>query len=135
MDIAILHSIDFLKINLSPFQVTVWEEETQPCLGCAQLSLAEFDPSSTSVKWYNVLSFHFMENNTGRNTVAGASSSSANAHAQLQEESKSQGGTLKEESSDDSTVISSQTSTLTRNVGPEAMMAHAASTDGGKQVG
>merc|ERR1711935_241242 len=30
-------------------------------------------------------------------------------------------GTLKEESSDDSTIISSQASTLTRNLNPEAM--------------
>merc|ERR1719325_231166 len=34
-------------------------------------------------------------------------------------------GTLKEESSDESTIISSQTSTLTRNIGPEAMLGHA----------
>lgn len=33
-------------------------------------------------------------------------------------------GTLKEESSDESTIISSQTSTLTRNIGPESMMGH-----------
>ena len=39
-------------------------------------------------------------------------------------------GTLKEESSDESTIISSQTSTLTRNMGPEAMMAHADSVEG-----
>ena len=39
----------------------------------------------------------------------------------------SSGATLKaaEESSDESTIISSQTSTLTRNFGPEAMAAHA----------
>ena len=30
-------------------------------------------------------------------------------------------GTLKEESSDESTIISSQTSTLTRNINPDAM--------------
>ena len=33
-------------------------------------------------------------------------------------------GTLKEESSDESTIISSQTSTLTRNIGPESMHHH-----------
>ena len=39
--------------------------------------------------------------------------------------SSSRQGTLKEESSDESTIISSQTSTLTRNMGPESMLAQA----------
>ncbi|CAK1589007.1 unnamed protein product [Parnassius mnemosyne] len=58
------------------------------CLGCAQVSLADFDPDTVSQKWYNVLSFRSMR---------------------------------RDESSDESTVISSQTSTLTRNRGPESM--------------
>lgn len=58
------------------------------CLGCAQVSLADFDPELGSQKWYNVLSFRSMR---------------------------------RDESSDESTVISSQTSTLTRNRGPESM--------------
>ncbi|XP_047515702.1 protein kibra isoform X1 [Pieris napi] len=58
------------------------------CLGCTQVSLADFDPETTSQKWYNVLSFRSMR---------------------------------RDESSDESTVISSQTSTLTRNRGPESM--------------
>merc|ERR1711963_33465 len=41
-------------------------------------------------------------------------------------------GTLKEESSDESTIISSQTSTLTRNIGPESMLTQAEyNVDGG----
>ncbi|XP_075981885.1 WW and C2 domain containing protein kibra isoform X2 [Anticarsia gemmatalis] len=58
------------------------------CLGCAQVSLADFEPDSVSQKWYNILSFRCMR---------------------------------RDESSDESTVISSQTSTLTRNRGPESM--------------
>ncbi|XP_023950176.2 protein kibra isoform X1 [Bicyclus anynana] len=58
------------------------------CLGCTQVSLADFDPENVSQKWYNVLSFRSMR---------------------------------RDESSDESTVISSQTSTLTRNRGPESM--------------
>ncbi|XP_063895414.1 protein kibra isoform X3 [Helicoverpa armigera] len=58
------------------------------CLGCAQVSLADFEPDTVSQKWYNVLSFRCMR---------------------------------RDESSDESTVISSQTSTLTRNRGPESM--------------
>lgn len=52
------------------------------CLGCAQVSLADYEPDTVSQKWYNVLSFRCMR---------------------------------RDESSDESTVISSQTSTLTRN--------------------
>ncbi|CAG9782517.1 unnamed protein product [Diatraea saccharalis] len=59
------------------------------CLGCAQVSLADYDPETVLQKWYNVLSFRCMR---------------------------------RDESSDESTVISSQTSTLTRNRGPECMM-------------
>ncbi|VVC98722.1 unnamed protein product [Leptidea sinapis] len=59
------------------------------CLGCTQVSLADFDPETTLQKWYNVLSFRSMR---------------------------------RDESSDESTVISSQTSTLTRNRGPESML-------------
>ncbi|XP_052749954.1 protein kibra isoform X1 [Galleria mellonella] len=58
------------------------------CLGCAQVSLADFDLDAVSQKWYNLLSFRSMR---------------------------------RDESSDESTVISSQTSTLTRNRGPESM--------------
>lgn len=55
-----------------------------PRQGCAQVSLADFDPDTPSQKWYNILSFRCMR---------------------------------RDESSDESTVISSQTSTLTRNRG------------------
>ncbi|GBP17754.1 Protein kibra [Eumeta japonica] len=66
------------------------------CLGCAQVSLADFDPDAVSQKWYNVLSFRCMR---------------------------------RDESSDESTVISSQTSTLTRNRGPESMLSAECNAD------
>lgn len=44
---------------------------------------------------------------------------------QMMSAHSSKQGTLKEESSDESSIISSQTSTLTRNIGPEAMFAQA----------
>ncbi|CAG9571911.1 unnamed protein product [Danaus chrysippus] len=66
------------------------------CLGCTQVSLADFDPDSVSQKWYNVLSFRSIR---------------------------------RDESSDESTVISSQTSTLTRNRGPESMAAAECNAD------
>ncbi|KOB65871.1 putative WW, C2 and coiled-coil domain containing 1, partial [Operophtera brumata] len=58
-------------------------------LGCAQVSLADFEPDTVTQKWYNVLSFRCMR---------------------------------RDESSDESTVISSQTSTLTRNRGEWEMI-------------
>ncbi len=100
------------RLGSKTLQATIWSAEAssdseESCLGSAQVSLADFDVETVSVKWYNILSFHFMHQPTSTGN--------------------SRQGTLKEESSDDSTVISSQTSTLTRNVGPEAMMAQAAS--------
>ncbi|KAI5639858.1 protein kibra [Phthorimaea operculella] len=69
------------------------------CLGCAQVSLADFDPDVVSQKWYNILSFRCMR---------------------------------RDESSDESTVISSQTSTLTRNRGPESMLSAECNLEGGE---
>ncbi|XP_063832179.1 protein kibra [Ostrinia nubilalis] len=68
------------------------------CLGCAQVSLADYDSETVLQKWYNVLSFRCMR---------------------------------RDESSDESTVISSQTSTLTRNRGPESMMSAECNVDCG----
>lgn len=33
--------------------------------GCAQVSLSSFNPRLTSLHWYNVLSFHFMQLDSG----------------------------------------------------------------------
>ena len=35
--------------------------DPEVCLGSAQVSLADFDVETVSVRWYNVLSFHFMQ--------------------------------------------------------------------------
>lgn len=111
--------------------------------GCAQVSLADFSPESVSVKWYNILSFRFMQppsDLTSTNSDAlpltqlsiGNSDIGKEPHPMVnnRDEGKShdeqesevfvfnkQVASIKEESSDDSTVISSQTSTLTRNQG------------------
>ena len=55
-------------------QVTIWSApaatehyhrghgaDPEVCLGSAQVSLADFDVETVSVRWYNVLSFHFMQ--------------------------------------------------------------------------
>lgn len=109
-------------------QVNVWAVDVnnkEDCLGSAQVSMADFKSSTTSVKWYNVLSFHFMQPevkkpvHTLRTTV-----SHIKQESEISSMTSSRQGTLKEESSDESTIISSQTSTLTRNIGPESMMGH-----------
>lgn len=67
--------------------------------GCAQISLAEFNSEDATMKWYNVLSFTSMQNFESLEAASGC----------------------KEESSDESTIISSQTSTLTREQGHDGI--------------
>ena len=98
--------------------------------------MADFKTSSTSVKWYNVLSFHFMQTEVKKVSPSPKPvGHSVNNHMKQESEistmTNSRQGTLKEESSDESTIISSQTSTLTRNMGPESMMGHCDSPDTG----
>ncbi|KAF5305933.1 hypothetical protein FQR65_LT07544 [Abscondita terminalis] len=91
------------KLYTKTLQVNVWsiaEDQQEKCVGCAQVSLADFNPQSLSQKWYNILSLRLMEPDE-------------NAISKTDGELPRQG--VKEESSDDSTIISSQTSTLTRN--------------------
>ena len=116
------------KLIAKTLQVDIWAIDVnnkEDCLGSAQVSMADFKSSTTSVKWYNVLSFHFMQPEvkkpvqTLRTTV-----SHIKQESEISSMTSSRQGTLKEESSDESTIISSQTSTLTRNIGPESMMGH-----------
>jgi len=116
------------KLIAKTLQVNIWAVDVnnkEDCLGSAQVSMADFKTSTTSVKWYNVLSFHFMQPEvkkpvqTLRTTV-----SHIKQESEISSMMSSRQGTLKEESSDESTIISSQTSTLTRNIGPESMMGH-----------
>ncbi|CAG0920590.1 unnamed protein product [Notodromas monacha] len=141
-------------------QLNVWAlgmSGSEECMGCTQISLADFSLDSPPVaKWYNVLSFKFMqpdpapltsENPAAKTAsseeatqkkirrvaakVASVSSAATQSKQDVDEEDQrlQDSAKLKEESSDESTVISSQTSTLTRNVGPEAMIAAAISVD------
>lgn len=63
--------------------------QKEEIIGTVHISLAEFNADDSTTKWYNVLSSRFMPTFDG-----------------------------KEESSDESTITSSQTSTLTRNQAP-----------------
>ncbi|XP_011503552.1 PREDICTED: protein kibra [Ceratosolen solmsi marchali] len=124
------------KLYTKTLQVNVWctNEESEECLGSAQVSLADFNPETPSVKWYNILSFRFMQHSADSDSRP--SQSLSNSQQQLltrhdkQESdismyrSGSQSSSVqntKEESSDESTIISSQTSTLTRNQGCEEL--------------
>ncbi|CAD1477547.1 unnamed protein product, partial [Heterotrigona itama] len=115
------------KLYTKTLQVNVWctGNESEECLGSAQVSLADFSPESPSVKWYNILSFRFMQPSDSPSTSTSNSNSisisvTRQAKHDKQESDLSMyraGQNTKEESSDESTIISSQTSTLTRNQG------------------
>ncbi|XP_053398838.1 protein KIBRA-like isoform X2 [Mercenaria mercenaria] len=165
-------------------QVNIWclqDNRPDECFGCASVSLADFDPKDViSIRWYNVLSFKFMQPDTNsiqsNTSVPSKKSSSSSADtmgenvtitysqtetvrqtettqfessvssdkvtrlleassARLRDREKESHyrvhpvvSSLKEESSDESTIISSQTSTLTRNQGPDEMSDHADDT-------
>ena len=123
------------KLIAKTLQVNIWTidptNSREECLGSAQVSMADFKTTTTSVKWYNVLSFHFMQAEPAKKpSPSPRRPSHVKQESELSSVTNSRQGTLKEESSDESTIISSQTSTLTRNMGPEAMMTHADGVEG-----
>ncbi|XP_033224229.1 protein kibra [Belonocnema kinseyi] len=114
------------KLYTKTLQVNVWCNggESEECLGSAQVSLADFSPETPSVKWYNILSFRFMQPSTPECASSSISVSPGSKHVKHHKQESDismyrgvQSQNTKEESSDESTIISSQTSTLTRNQG------------------
>lgn len=91
------------KLYTKTLQVNVLNVvgQREEIIGCAQVSLAEFNADDVTQKWYNILSFGTMQNF----------------------EPLEISGACKEESSDESTIISSQTSTLTRDQGQDGISA------------
>nr|SVE73385.1 EOG090X00VK [Daphnia atkinsoni] len=92
------------KLDTKTLQISVYSRSTtsdsqEECLGWAQVSLADFRPDTNSVKWYNILALRCLSSSS--HPLSGAASET--------------GTGLKEESSDESTIVSSQPSTLTRN--------------------
>ncbi|XP_059481986.1 protein kibra [Neocloeon triangulifer] len=112
------------KLCAKTLQVNVWcirQNCQEECVGSAQVSMADYNPEMVSTKWYNVLSFRFMQ--PDQQNVAESSSVSGVHEKQESEISMGRAGApVKEESSDESTIISSQTSTLTRNQGAGGLM-------------
>ncbi len=86
-------------VNYFTIKVSTTNLATIVLQGWAQVSLADFRPDTSSVKWYNILALRCLSSNS--HPLPGSSSET--------------GTGLKEESSDESTIVSSQPSTLTRN--------------------
>lgn len=120
------------KLCTQTVQVHIWCRWTgggEECLGCAHVSLAEFTSATTSVKWYNLLSFRFLRppaEEGGRASPRRRCPHHAqhplvqqSQYASASGKSHQSNQSAKEESSDESTIISSQTSTLTRNQAPD----------------
>ncbi|KAJ8922722.1 hypothetical protein NQ315_007757 [Exocentrus adspersus] len=102
------------KIFTKTLQVNVWsktEDQREKCVGCTQVSLADLNIHSGSQKWYNILC---LQEEVPFSTVHSKQESDLSFRDKCENDIlyKQMG---KEESSDDSTIISSQTSTLTRN--------------------
>ncbi|KAI5738313.1 hypothetical protein M8J77_005331 [Diaphorina citri] len=111
------------KLCSKTLQVNVWTvsscaEKRVDCVGCAQVSLADFTlaESYSSSKWYNILSFKCFQ---AEDPVPSTAPALPSLPPHIT--------TVKEESSDESTIISSQTSTLTRNQGCEGVPCEAVS--------
>ncbi|CAL4125792.1 unnamed protein product, partial [Meganyctiphanes norvegica] len=86
---------------------------TYGCVGYAQISLADHNMDCPQTRWYNILNFaHVRPDSLSKDDFSSKSSTLR---------SSTSATNVKEESSDESTIISSQTSTLTRNLGPEAL--------------
>ncbi|KAL3266677.1 hypothetical protein HHI36_010839 [Cryptolaemus montrouzieri] len=103
------------KINTKTLQVNVWntiDGQQEKCVGCAQVSLADFNPQNVSQRWYNILSLQLFD--PSMKSCHPKQESDVSLGKSEGELNSRQPG-VKEESSDDSTIISSQTSTLTRN--------------------
>lgn len=99
-------SVPVNKIYTKTLQIKVCSrlDEQDKCVGCAQVSLADFDIKSGCHKWYNIL---------WQEEPIQLQQPQQQQHQTTDCDNLKQ--TTKEESSDDSTIISSQTSTLTRN--------------------
>lgn len=108
------------KLSTKTLQITVWmQTELETCVGSAQISLADYDWEVVSCRWYNLLGLQFSVQPPKVLSVTSLHNyDSVDTRMTSLSTSSSQQGTLKEESSDDSTIISSQASTLTRNLNP-----------------
>lgn len=73
------------------------------------MSLADFSPELVSTKWYNILGSEFMQPKPSGSKIIRAITNQKSEVGKVEANE-----TRREESSDESTIISSQASTLTR---------------------
>lgn len=110
--------VPYGKLFTKTLQVNIWSVSSineEECLGSSQISLADFNADTTTVKWYNVLSFRFMQPDPFHDRV----NRICDDRSEIVDGIHPRVMSLKEESSDESTIISSKTSTLTRNQGTD----------------
>ncbi|XP_070137576.1 protein kibra isoform X2 [Drosophila bipectinata] len=100
------------KLLTKSLQVTVvtMTGQKEEIIGTVQISMAEFNPEDSTLKWYNVLSSKFIPTFESLDIPSTSAAAAAAAVAASNNN--------REESSDESTITSSQTSTLTRNQAP-----------------
>ncbi|KFM62896.1 Protein kibra, partial [Stegodyphus mimosarum] len=113
-------SVQLGKLCTKTLQVNIWSYSSsadEECLGSSQVSLADFSPETTITKWYNVLSFRFMQPDPVPDKCPKRKEN--DDRSEVAEHLHTKVFSFKEESSDESTIISSQTSTLTRNQGSD----------------
>ncbi|KAM8706052.1 hypothetical protein ACLKA7_010353 [Drosophila subpalustris] len=111
------------KLLSKSLQVTVvsMTGQKEEIIGTVQISMAEFNPEDSTLKWYNVLSSKFMpsfESLDLPSTSAAAAAAAVAVAAASNNSNSNNNNNNREESSDESTITSSQTSTLTRNQAP-----------------
>ncbi|KAH8264132.1 hypothetical protein KR038_003307 [Drosophila bunnanda] len=107
------------KLLTKSLQVTVvtMTGQKEEIIGTVQISMAEFNPEDSTLKWYNVLSSKFIPSFESLDIPSTSAAAAAAAVAAASSNSSTSVGN-REESSDESTITSSQTSTLTRNQAP-----------------
>ncbi|XP_034661303.1 protein kibra [Drosophila subobscura] len=108
------------KLLTKSLQVTVvsMTGQKEEIIGTVQISMAEFNPEDSTLKWYNVLSSKFIPSFESLDIPSTSAAAAAAAVAASNSSTSSSTNNNREESSDESTITSSQTSTLTRNQAP-----------------
>ncbi|XP_017855755.1 PREDICTED: protein kibra [Drosophila arizonae] len=121
---AVPISLDKLLTKSLQVTVVTMTGQKEEIIGTVQISMAEFNPDDSTLKWYNVLSSKFIptfESLDLPSTSAAAAAAAVAASNNIinnNNNNNNNNSNIREESSDESTITSSQTSTLTRNQAP-----------------
>ncbi|KNC24994.1 hypothetical protein FF38_11826 [Lucilia cuprina] len=112
--------ISLSKLLTKSLHVTVisMTGQKEEIIGTVQISMAEFNPEDSTLKWYNVLSSKFMPTFEPLDMPSTSAAAAVAVSGHVNNNAPVTHNVCKEESSDESTITSSQTSTLTRNQVP-----------------